>query len=176
MAAEYNYLSQFDFSAYSKSWEKFITLKDTIGISDSELRRSHTEFMRSNNIRLYARTHVLGPQISFTFSSCTHDSLILSSITIQTLDWSYYPGGGFAVESKWNDLVLSTKKGKKEYFLENRFGFKEKGQLDLRFFTDYFFRQNGMAPLGHFILQINFNFLRKGKVETVSTGVFKLDA
>ncbi len=174
--AEYNYLSQFDFAAYQNSWQRFYSETDTTGISSPELRRRHVAFLQDNNPALYSTTHVLGPQITFNFSSCRTDSIKLANITIETLDWVSYPGGGFAVESKSNDIVLSTKKGNKNYLLDQPFAFKGRGSLDLRFFTDHFFRQNGMAPIGHFLIKINFNFLINSKLETVSTAVFKIDA
>ena len=174
--AEYNFLSQYDFENYSRSWEAFYKSADTTGLRDSDLRKQYSEFLKTHDPNLKIRIHVLSPQLQFSFSSNSADSLYLQSITIKTIAYKSYLGGGFCGESEWNDIVLSHKNGVKEYDLRNRFSFLKSGTLDLRFFSDYFSRQVGFAPLGNYLIQIQFNFLGNGKTETASTEVFKIDA
>lgn len=176
METGYNQFSQPDFEKYSRSWEVFYKSVDTSGLTSQNLRKKYSEFLEGYDRYLKIRIHVLGPQLAFTFTSNSTDSVFLQTITIKTLEFSSYPGGGFCGESEWNDIVLSHKKGLKEYNFQNQFTFSKSGTLDLRFYTDYFFRDSGWAPLGNYLIQIQFNFLRNGKKESVSTEVFKIDA
>ena len=118
--------------------------------------------------------NILSPLLTFTSDS--KDSLLLEGISKKTFQFGAYPGGGFCGESNWNDDVLSHTIGSKKYELKNLFSFLKIGTLNLRFFTDYFFRNVGSAPIGNYLIQIKFEFLRNGNRETVSTEIFKIDA
>jgi hypothetical protein len=120
--------------------------------------------------------NILSPELASTFMSDSKDSLHLEAILIKTFQFNVYPGGGFCGESYWKDLVLSHRFGSKKYELKNLFSFLKIDTLNLRFFTDYFFRNVGSAPIGNYLIQIQFVFLRNGKKETASTEIFKMDA
>jgi hypothetical protein len=85
-------------------------------------------------------------------------------------------GGGFFKEQAGYDIVLSHKPGKKIIKIEKKLVFSDVGRIQLRFWSDnYYPKQGWIAPMGEYLIDIEFVFSVSGETERVSTGQFKID-
>jgi len=104
------------------------------------------------------------------------DQYVLEAIEVTTLGFSEYKGGGFFKEEAWYDILLSHTKGKKRYDVSKRLVFTGNGRCELRFWSDNFYENQGwIAPMGEYMIDIEFIFSVGGKRVSVKTGSFKID-
>jgi hypothetical protein len=118
----------------------------------------------------------LAPRLYFEFTDGVPGTeYVLESIDINTLEFDEYRGGGFFDKEAWYDILLRHKPGMYSHDVGKRLRFKDSGRAVLRFWSDNWYPQVGMAPQGCYLIDITFVFTIGGTIEKVSTGPFKID-
>jgi hypothetical protein len=152
-------------------WKKFNTSLPKGAIPT---KLEFVKFARNEDPYFAGEATKLAPVLYFDFIGQSKE-YILMSITITTIRFDEYMGGGFSMSDAWYDIELKHKKGDFTYNVEKKLRFTGSGRAELRFWSDNYSKQNGMTPSGEYNINIRFNFLVDGKLVSVSTGMFKID-
>jgi len=115
------------------------------------------------------------PRLYFDFAGHSGTEYILEAIEIRTIDFEEYRGGGFFNNEAWYDILLRHAPGVHVYNIDRRLRFTGSGRTVLRFWSDNWYPNVGMAPQGCYFIDITFVFRVNGKLERVTTGKFKID-
>jgi hypothetical protein len=162
------------FDRFNQSWLQYP--KDESS-SVSVIKKGFTEFLNENDPRLLAKIRQLAPRLSFDFLGKNGTKYVLREIEIETIRFEEYSGGGFSDEEEWYDIELSHHVGIKRYSIEGKkLEFSDgSGRCILRFWSDNYYKNLGMAPMGCYDIDITFHFWADGHRISVSTGRFKID-
>lgn len=117
----------------------------------------------------------LAPVLFFDFIGAATREYVLERIEVQTIEFEEYRGGGFTDKEAGYDVVLSHKPGTKTHPVERKLRFSGSGRAELRLWSDNFYKNVGLTPMGCYMINITFHFLSDGKPTKVSTGPFKID-
>jgi len=116
------------------------------------------------------------PVLYFDFVADSPHEHVLRHIEIMTLRFSEYRAGGFIKEQAGYDVVLSHKEGTKIVNIEKKLAFSGHGRVELRFWSDNYYQQQGwITGPGEYLIDIRFVFLVGGGTATVATDPFKID-
>ncbi|TKC59202.1 hypothetical protein FBD94_16860 [Pedobacter hiemivivus] len=152
-------------------WEKFMTTKP----DESKIQKLYSDYTKKHDPYLSSSTTSLAPRLYFDFIGKSNKVYILQSITVETINFEEYSGGGFINNLAWYDIVLNHKIGTKIYPVDKQLTFNTNGRAELRFFSDNYYPSFGMAPMGCYTIRIRFNFESDKKLVSASTEIFKID-
>jgi hypothetical protein len=142
----------------------------------AELRERFLTWKRAQDPFCAAQARMMAPEIYFDFVAADGDEHVLDSITIYTIHFDEYRGGGFSEREAWYDIEVKHEQGHYTYAFDKRLVFSGHGRTVLRLWSDNYYASNGwMCPMGEYIIDIKFYFTASGKVESIATGLFAID-
>lgn len=143
--------------------------------SDSA-RRSFAAYRTRMDPLCVAHADKQAPVLYFDFLADSPQEYNLRHIEITTLRFSEYRAGGFAREQAGYDIVLSHNEGKKIVNVEKTLAFSGHGRIELRFWSDNYYPQQGwITGPGEYLIDVRFVFWVAGRTVDVATGPFKMD-
>jgi hypothetical protein len=163
------------FEKHNKLWSNFLKEENTSNLSNQSLQAAFKNYSQQNQPNLGGVIKSLAPLLYFDFTGKSGTEYILDSITIKTVDFVEYAGGGFFDKEAWYDILLRHKVGSYTYNVDKKLRFTSSGRTLLRFWSDNYYRGMGMAPMGCYMINIIFNFTVNGKKVSVDTKAFKID-
>lgn len=159
------------FERHHSVWSSF---KPT-GVDLAEKKAEFSAFLAARDPLLQGWIRDLAPRLYFDFLGASGQEYVLESISVKTISFDEYKGGGFTEKEAWYDIELSHTTGMKTYPVEGKLRFEGSGRAVLRFWSDNYYESMGMSPMGCYTIDLTFNFLVNGKRRSISTGPFKLD-
>ena len=105
---------------------------------------------------------------NFDFTGRSETEYVLDTIEIRTIDFEEYRGGGFFNNEAWYDILLRHTLGIHVYDVDRRLRFTGSGRAVLRFWSDNWYPNVGMAPQGCYFIDITFVFRVNGNIERVT--------
>ena len=146
---------------HCRLWETFRT---TYGATDSQ-KEDFFRFKNKEDPFCGALAKRLAPTLYFDFVWSKSASHTLETITIETLRFKTYKGGGFVNQDAWYDIVLCHHLGVKDYKFEKRFVCGATGTLHLRFWSDNVIPDGSWrSAMGQYVLRVSFAFLVAGEM------------
>jgi hypothetical protein len=157
---------------FERHWE----LWDAYRASVTEpTRDGYLEYAKMHDPYFVASVVALAPVLYFDFVGSSTREYLLIGIDVRTVAFEGYAGGGFYDKDAWYDILLSTKVGTRRIEVDRKLRFQGSGRAELRFWSDNYMENAGMAPMGCFAIELVFRFLSDGKEILVHTGIFKID-
>lgn len=169
--AKYNEVIQEFFQRHEILWKDFIKDKRQ---NEEPSKLEFIKFASEKDDYFVGLTKSLAPTLYFDFIGLSKE-YVLESITISTINFNEYQGGGFSINEAWYDIELKHKVGEYTYNVDKKLKFTGSGRAILRFWSDNYSPRHGMTPSGDYKINIKFNFLVDGKKVSVSTGIFNMD-
>jgi hypothetical protein len=161
------------FDRHHKLWDNFIKQNPQIRTNVNN-KTDFITFAKKEDPYYLGLTKKLAPQLYFDFTGGNQE-YTLESISIQTISFEEYKGGGFSQNEAWYDIILKHIPGIYTYNVDKKLAFNTNGRAVLRFWSDNYYVNMGLTPTGCYTLKITFNFIANGIKESVSTEVFKMD-
>lgn len=161
------------FARHSKLWQ---LLEKEAGPKRLEMTQgAYAKVLGARDPYLKGLINDTAPSLYFDFTGLSRTEYVLSSIEIQTIDFAEYRGGGFFNDEAWYDILLKHERGTHAYPIDRRLRFTGSGRTVLRFWSDNWYANLGIAPQGCYTIDVTFVFTVNGQTEKVSTGQFKID-
>ena len=161
----------------SRHVERYLRLFDGFtrenpqGTHQSEL----AAYVREQDPQLADTSRDLAPRLYFDFIGVGVREYVLVTVEARTLDFSEYAGGGFIDREAPYDITLGHNPGVVRKEISEKLRFRGTGRTVLTLFSDNFYPNSGLTPMGCYTVELQFRFLADGKPLTVSTGPFKID-
>jgi hypothetical protein len=155
---------------YERLWAEYRKISKQVS------RQGFAEFRKSHDVFCPVKLRELAPKLYFDFVGHSKVTYTLEEIRIETLDFTEYRGGGFVEGESAYDLVLSPLKGVKTYRVGKKLNFTHHGRTVLTFWSGNEYPEQGWAaPMGEYLIDIEFVFVVDGERVSVRTGPFKMD-
>ena len=159
------------FARHNRLWNSFRPVATDVAAKKAEF----SSLIEREDPLLLGWVRDLAPRLYFDFIGSGNQHHVLESISIKTINFDEYKGGGFAEKEAWYDIELCHKPGTKVYPVDKKLRFDGSGRAVLRFWSDNYYEGMGMSPMGCYTIDVTFNFLVDGEKQSVSTGPFKID-
>ena len=169
--AKYNEVILDFFKRHHKLWDEF---KKSSPDKSTLTKLNFARFASEKDPYFAGLVKSLAPKLYFDFVGQSKE-YVLESITITTINFEEFKGGGFSINEAWYDIELKHTVGTYNYDVDKKLRFNGSGRAELRFWSDNYYPNFGMTPSGEYTIDIKFNFLIDGEKITVSTGTFKID-
>lgn len=117
----------------------------------------------------------LVPSLYFDFVG-NSTQYVLDQISVRTIRFEEYSGGGFFDANSWYDIELSTLPGVRNVNVGKRLRFTGSGRTEITFFSSNYYPNAAMTPQGSFTIELSFHFSLGAERCTTRTGPFMLDA
>ncbi len=159
------------FTRHRNVWDLYV---ETLAEGEKPDRMDFIAYAKSNDPFYLGRVESMAPVLYFDFVGNSQE-YVLESIEINTIDFEEYMGGGFFLNTAWYDIELKHQIGKHTYPVNKKLKFNGSGRAELRFWSDNYYENMGMSPMGCYLIKIKFNFTSNGKLISVETEPFKID-
>jgi hypothetical protein len=153
-----------------KLWEAF---EESTASNKERTKINFLKYVENRDPYFVGMVKRLAPQLYFDFVGISKQ-YVLESITIATVNFEEFKGGGFSTNEAWYDIELKHKIGEYTYLVDKKFRFSGSGHAVLRFWSDNYYPSFGMTPSGKYTINVKFNFDVDGRKVSVSTGIFKI--
>jgi hypothetical protein len=159
------------FDRHHPLWEKYI---ETIGENSELDKENFNLFVKREDPYFYGMAQRMAPVLYFDFVGLNKE-YVLETIEIETINFNEYKGGGFFQNNAWYDIELKHEEGIHTYAVNKKLRFVGSGRAELRFWSDNYYKNVGLSPMGCFTINIKFNFIYDGKKVSVQTNPFLID-